>query len=201
MKRSRTSRWSTYNAEKRLLLDFINHCPGKYVIEIGAFRGKTTATLAGAAAIANKQVWVIDPWNGYYDADEAVFQSFLATTRQWKRWITVVRSKSQDAQLSTEMIGKCALVFIDGDHAGDAPYQDMRKFWPFVSNGGVMAIHDYFDARHRLFVQRGVQRFIAEQPRPLTLMTLQVFATDAERKRHQTRHSTPGIAWFKKESI
>lgn len=193
-------RSSTYPPEREFLVDCVSECPGEYVIEVGSFYGSTTVQLADAASRCGKRVIAIDPWSGYYSADETVYQSFLGRIQPWSDHITVCRLGSQDVEIQKHWLGNAALVFIDGDHDRDAPYLDIIKFWPCVSNGGILAVHDYYDARHWRFVQHAVQRFIDRLPKPQTLQLMRYYPTDDELRAHGAKEGQAGIAWLRKES-
>ncbi len=193
-------RGSTYPPEREFLVDCVSECPGDYVIEVGAFYGSTTVLLADAAAQCGKHIIAIDPWSGYYDAGESVYQIFLGRIGQWSEHITVFRLPSQDVEIHERWLENAALVFVDGDHDRDAPYRDMIKFWPCVSQGGILAVHDYYDAKHWPFVQHAVQRFIDDLPKPQTLHLLRYYPTSQELRAHGATKGQAGIAWLRKES-
>ena len=196
-------RYSTYEAEKTTLLDFITDRPGHYVIEIGAFQGATTVRLADAVSRVGKHLIAIDPWNGYYSADEEIYRSFLHNIAPWNDHVTVLRTTSQDAVLPSVVLENAALVFVDGDHAGEAPYNDMVKFWPYVAIGGVLAVHDYFDRLLGTNVSAAVDRFVRNLPPPQNLFLLRVYPTDWERRRHRSTRADniAGLAWIVKDAI
>ena len=196
-------RYSTYEAEKATLLQFIPDRSGHYVIEIGGFQGATTVRLAEAASRVGKHLVVVDPWNGYYSADEQIYQSFLRNIAPWRQFITVLRTTSQDAVLPQEAFQNACLVFVDGDHDGEAPYDDMVKFWPYVAPGGVLAVHDYFDHRLGANVSAAVDRFVRNLAPPQNLFLLRVYPTDWERRRHRSTRAEniAGLAWIVKDTI
>ena len=192
---------STYDAERQFLRDCIVTCPGQYVIEVGAYRGATTVHLAECARQVGKHVYVVDPWAGKYGADEQVYNAFQKATAWWFDVITVVRTTSQLAVLPGALLNTC-VAFVDADHAGEAPYNDMVKFWPYVAHGGVLAIHDYFDRVHGPGVSACVDRFAASLPAPQTLHLLKYFPTPEERRQHRTKRSgITGLAWIRKGTV
>lgn len=193
-------RASTYPPERQFLVDCVSECPGEYVIEVGSFYGSTTVHLANAAAQCGKRVIAIDPWSGYYSADNTVYHSFMARIQPWIDRITVIRLPSQDVKIQKQWLNNAALVFIDGDHDREAPYWDMMKYWQCVSSGGILAAHDYYDARHWKFVQDAVQRFIDHLPKPQTLHLMRYYPTDDELRAHGAKEGQAGIAWLHKES-
>lgn len=193
-------RSSTYSAERKFLVDCVANCIGKYVLEIGALYGATTCALAEAAVNAGKHVVTIDPWDGTYAADDAVYDTFLENIEPYRQLVTVIRQRSDDADIPAWLLNSCCLVFIDGFHEGDQPHRDLVKFWPCVAVGGIVALHDYYSKRHRTVVQEAVRKFVEERPRPQSLWTLRYYPSRAEYKAHRQRGGEAGLAWIVKEA-
>jgi len=194
-------RYSAYAAERRVLTDVIARRSGRFVIEIGAYKGATTVHLAAAARTVGKEVYVIDPWPERRRVGERAYQDFLRNTAQFSDIIHVVRESSQTAHLPISLAGDVCLVFIDGDHSCDAAFADMVKYWPLISAGGVMAAHDYYDARHGVAVSAAIERFVSALSPPQNLHTLKVYPTDRELYRHRAKGPTQvgGLAWIVKD--
>ena len=114
------------------------------IVEIGSFRGKSTAYLAqGSKDGHGAPVFAIDPWdlpgNVYgkhgFTAPEVreVFESQLRAARLWSR-VTPIKAFSVDAASawSGPPIG---LLFIDGDHTEPAIRADLAAWTPHLAHG------------------------------------------------------------------
>ena len=127
------------------------------VVEVGSFKGKSTAYLAaGAKDGAGAHVWAVDPWdlpgNVYgkhgYNAPvvRETFERQLRSLRLWAR-VTAVRSFSADAAAAWDgpPIG---LLFIDGDHTERAVRADLAAWSPHLAPSHVVAFDDYDTKRN-----------------------------------------------------
>lgn len=122
------------------------------VVEIGSFRGKSTAYLAaGARDGFGAKVFAVDPWdlpgNIYgkhgFTAPEIRedFERQIRACRLWSR-VTPMRSFSTDA--ARDWSGpKVGLLFIDGDHTERAVRADVKAWTPHLADGAVICFDDY----------------------------------------------------------
>ena len=124
-----------------------------YIIEIGCFKGRSTAVLANAVVGV---VYAIDIWyTPMYDpsvllGDGNHFDECLAYRVFWQnmRRMGVDRkivpmignSHWMDRYFKPESID---LIFIDGDHAEHMVLQDIQLYLPKLRKGGVMCGDDY----------------------------------------------------------
>lgn len=119
------------------------------IVEIGSFRGKSTAFLAsGAKAGGGAHVFAVDPWdlpgNVYgkhgYSAPivREQFEEQLRAAKLWSR-VTPIQAFSVDAAGDWDgpPIG---LLFIDGDH--DAVAADFAAWQPHLADEHVVALDD-----------------------------------------------------------
>jgi hypothetical protein len=139
------------------------------IVEIGAYKGRTSCWLAaGARDGKGAQVTSIDPWNLsegrstlYASAREhdkylAAYETFLKQTDGYAIWS--IRAFSLDvARRWNEPIG---LLYLDGDHSFEAVCADYAAWSPFIVKGGWIALHDYGNPR------LGVRRAVDEVIRP-----------------------------------
>lgn len=140
--------------------------PNTIILEIGAYRGKSTVTLALGAKAGNKnRVYSVDPhlpfewrkdhWIPYGSEDQAVFYKNLTDVGVGDAVYTISLTSAQAAKAWDEK--NIGLLWIDGNHAYEHVVQDLRVWLPFVVDGGTIAFHD--------FELRGVRRAIREARR------------------------------------
>lgn len=119
------------------------------IVEIGSFRGKSTAFLASGSKGA--KVYAVDPWDlagnvtgrfGFADpSTREVFERQLRACRLWSK-VTPIQAFSTDAakEWSGPPIG---LLFVDGDHTETAVRADLDAWSPHLAPGAVVAFDDY----------------------------------------------------------
>jgi hypothetical protein len=119
------------------------------IVEIGSYRGKSTAFLAdGAKRGLGAQVWAVDPWglagnvagrHGFTEAREA-FEAQLRACRLWSR-VTPVEAFSTDAAAAWSG-PEVELLYIDGDHAEAAVRADVAAWTPHLAADHVIVFDD-----------------------------------------------------------
>jgi hypothetical protein len=120
-------------------------------VEIGSFKGKSTAFLAtGAKAGHGAHVYAVDPWdlpgNVYgkhgFTAPEVreAFEAQLRACRVWGQ-VTPIRAFSTDA--ARDWTGpQIGLLYIDGDHSEEAVRADVLAWTQHLADGHVLVFDD-----------------------------------------------------------
>jgi MMP 1-O-methyltransferase len=131
------------------------------VLEIGSYCGKSTIYLAAGARTAGQPVITVDHHRGseehqpgweYHDPDLVdprtgrldtlpALRATLAAAGLEDHVVVVVGRSAAVARLWRTPLG---LVFIDGGHTEQAAVTDYQSWAPWVTPGGVLAIHDVF---------------------------------------------------------
>jgi predicted O-methyltransferase YrrM len=135
------------------LYHLARECPsGLAIVEIGSFRGKSTAFLAAGGRDGHgAKVTAVDPWdlpgNPYgkhgYSAPE-VREAFEAQLRSVGLWSRVTARRAFSADAAAAWSGrKIGLLYIDGDHTEEGVRADVDAWAPHLAPGGVMAFDDY----------------------------------------------------------
>jgi predicted O-methyltransferase YrrM len=121
--------WSALRATDQL--------EGSRVVEIGAYRGVTTAYFARHAG---RPVVAVDPFIGYGGSTEdlAVFQTNTAGLTQASH----VRETSGRGRAAWPHGPSISLVFIDAVHDYANTRFDVATWLPLVMSGGIIALHD-----------------------------------------------------------
>ena len=76
------------------------------------------------------------------DADsivEGVYQEVLARMKRFGERFKLIRATSEEAKWSEPL----DFVYIDGDHSYEAVLIDIKKWYPLLRTGGIIAGHDY----------------------------------------------------------
>ena len=126
---------------------------GSHFVEVGAWKGKSTAFLAVEIARSGKQIKfdVVDTWRGsqetYHQADpmvvaDTLFEHFLQNLEPVKQYFTPVRGYSTEV---AKQYADCSLdlVMLDASHDYDNVLADIRAWYPKVKSGGILAGDDY----------------------------------------------------------
>jgi hypothetical protein len=139
--------------------------PGRCIVEIGAYRGRSACHLAegarwaaGAAPPAlvfSVDLWQEAPWEQY--ADPANRQAFDDAIMAFALDECVVALQGQSAIIGPGWSGPpVGLLFLDGDHTFEAVAADYRAWQIHIASGGFLALHDAVDP------DWGVRRAIEE---------------------------------------
>lgn len=127
------------------------------IVEIGAFKGKSTAWLAEAARRTGKRLVSIDP-HLFGSHDE-----FMKTVKRFDigSVATLIPSLSHDA--GKDWSGPIAFLWIDGGHDYECVRQDILDFVPHVQPGGVVVFDDV-DPQQFPSVVRAVEELMHTNP-------------------------------------
>ena len=118
--------------------------------EIGVEKGLYTKQLVKANP--ELKMFAIDPWityKGYTSAwNDSIFEDFFLTAQERLKGYNVeyIRKFSMDALADIED-GSLDFVYIDGNHAKPFVEQDIAGWDKKVRSGGIVAGHDYTQAR------------------------------------------------------
>jgi ADP-heptose:LPS heptosyltransferase len=120
-------------------------------VEIGAWKGKSTAFMAVEIANSNKKIefYTIDTWEGskenFEDEDvinKTLYEKFLSNINPVKDFVKIIKSDSVKAADNFEN-ESVDFLFIDGSHEYDDVKKDLIAWFPKVKIGGTIAGHDY----------------------------------------------------------
>ncbi|MFH1046613.1 MAG: class I SAM-dependent methyltransferase [Candidatus Omnitrophota bacterium] len=149
--------------EGRLLYKLVRSLPsGAVLVEIGAFKGKSTCFIAAGIG-KNKEMhfYTIDTW--YNDAMPQgrgdIYDEFLANIAEYKDRIEPIRGYSYEVVVNWPPERQIDFLWIDADHSYEGCRQDIEDWLPFVKKGGLVLFHDYRDAPGvRLAVDQAVEQ-------------------------------------------
>jgi predicted O-methyltransferase YrrM len=136
-------------------------CAKGEILEVGAFRGKSSIVLAMASQLAGQEkIYSCDPLNCDAPASHPVS---IAIRKELDR--NLARKKVDDRvefhqmfshDLSMTWSKPIRMLWLDGDHHLDAVRQDLQDFGRYLTDGAIVAMHDV------LSVWDGVGRVFAE---------------------------------------
>ena len=134
------SGWSVHQKPTELILlsDFLKKDKIKKILEIGSANGGTAvywANMMGDDGI----VYSIDiiPIEKCYRGSE------------FEKQIVEILGDSHDQSFKQKIfdeVGKVDMLFIDGDHSYEGVKEDFNSFYPLVSEGGFIVLHDIIDS-------------------------------------------------------
>lgn len=134
---------------------------GATIVEIGTYKGRSTASIGLACVGTSKRLFSIDT----FDGNESDFQGpgRRAFFLEWRS--TVVRLDLEP--YVTPVVGDSRVVsrgwkdpidflFIDASHVYEDVVQDFDNLFPYVVDGGVVALHDVgtHDGPTRVWAER-----------------------------------------------
>lgn len=121
------------------------------VLEIGAFRGKSTVLLAKAAALAGD--WTIHSCDPLTWSEAAIPPTpaearadFDANLRRCGVLEQVKFYQTTSTELGREWNRPLRMLWVDGDHSYDGVKSDLQLFLPHLEDGGILLMHDVLSA-------------------------------------------------------
>lgn len=141
--------WFTYPEFYKLIVE--KFPSGSHFVEIGCWKGKSSAFMAVEIANSGKKIKFdcIDTWLGseeHLDDDfiknNTLYELFLNNMKPLNAFFTPIKMLSIEA---SKMYKDNSLdfVFIDGDHSYDGVLSDIKHWEPKVKVGGIISGHDY----------------------------------------------------------
>lgn len=141
--------------EARFLFWLAGRVPvGGLALEIGSFKGKSSASLA-AGLKPGARLACIDTWQNKampYDQPVDVLPEFMLNVKNYRDFIETYRGTS--VEVAAEWSRPLDLLFIDGDHSYEGCSTDLKAWLSFLKPGGWVAFHDSSE--------EGVARAISE---------------------------------------
>lgn len=169
--------------KEAMTLFFFAYHPTKEgrVVEIGSFKGKSTAWIATAIKLVsiNDKVVAIDPHINVGEG-EAVpkyeepssYEAFLKNLEKLSLldYVEPIRQTSESAVKTWNE--KIRLLFIDGSHRYEDVLLDLRLWEPWVVEGGIIIVHDTNPDGTLQGVNRAIDEYIKPSKRFKRLLEL-----------------------------
>lgn len=130
------------------------------IVEVGSFKGLSTAWLAaGSRGAGREKVTAVDHFHGSPEhqpgaacataelaAEGTTFNVFQRNLREVELDAQVTPIVADSATAAADWDRPIRLLFIDGDHSYEATRTDFAVWFPFVIEGGIIAFHDIGNA-------------------------------------------------------
>lgn len=127
----------------------------KIVVEVGSYLGASCLFMASALGRRNGRIYCVDTWknDAMSEGSWDTFNFFLNNTKKFSSKITPLRGDS--SKIALDFDSKIDLLFLDGDHSYAGVKSDFDAWFPKLSKGGIILMHDVGWAE-------GVQRVLKE---------------------------------------
>ena len=152
----------TFNIGKRPAIDFIKEKLGTGIVgaEIGVNKGHNALYICNI--IQPKILYLIDPWNNFFDpgSGEIIGETqYIATKKLLEPFSCCRFIKKTSYEANKEFTDTFFdFVYIDADHTYNAVLSDMVGWYPKVKKGGILSGHDFsiisIDKAVKLFCQK-----------------------------------------------
>lgn len=136
--------------QEKFLFDKVKSLPdGAKILEIGAYKGRSTVSMAFACVGTNKRVISIDTFTGMTNGGtkshgNTFFDIWYSNVIRLglAKYVTAMPGLSHERLLQLEQSHKFDFVFIDASHHYVDVLKDLELSYPLVKDGGWMAFHD-----------------------------------------------------------
>jgi predicted O-methyltransferase YrrM len=130
------------------------------IVEIGSWKGRSTAWLAAGARVAGRRVYAIDRHAGSHEDPSAeTLDEFLANISRAGVADAVEPLVMSSSEAAALIHGPVELLFVDGDHSYAGAKADAEIWLRRVIDGGIVAFHDVATAGYdgpRRVVRRSI---------------------------------------------
>lgn len=163
--------WFNFQPLYQETIDNATH--GQNFVEVGAWKGKSSAFMAVEIINSNKNIEfdIIDTWEGSQDetghmedpdvVDNTLFETFCSNLSPVQDYINVIRSDSVEAANIYED-ESVDFVLLDGGHSYEQVKADITAWLPKVKKGGILAGDDYGHVDKRHLPKSGLAKAVDE---------------------------------------
>lgn len=160
--------WFTYPNLYKFFVDTLKD--GSKIVEVGCWKGKSTAFLAVEIINSNKKIdlFAVDTWEGSAEHksnpivyNDQLFNTFMSNIKPVQHIIKPIRMTSLEAARSFKD-NEVDIVFIDAGHNYEDVKADITAWMPKVKQGGIISGHDYSLDSSSKFYWPGVNKAVNE---------------------------------------
>jgi len=152
--------------------DMVEKAPNDAVfVELGAWKGRSTCCMAVEIINSKKTIdfYTVDSWKYVPSTEQPVSSQdmFDEVYREFRKNIMPVKSFVEPivsySYMAAGLFSDASIdfVFIDASHQFEDVSRDIRKWFPKLKKGGIIAGHDFFTSVHP-GVKRAVEGFFPE---------------------------------------
>jgi hypothetical protein len=145
--------WFSYPNFYRSIVEQLED--GDVVVEVGAWKGRSTSFLAVEIANSKKNIlfYVVDTWegsiehkNGHIDYKlNSLYQTFLKNMAPVEEYYFPLKISSLEASKKFKN-NSLKFVFLDASHEYEDVKNDIQSWLPKIKTNGILAGHDYYTA-------------------------------------------------------
>ena len=125
------------------------------IMEIGAFKGRSTVNMGYACVGTQRKIYSLDTWAGnqkdFHITDyEDVWERNIVSNGL-QNYVSPIKGESQESLKNwAELSGglKIDFIFIDGSHVMEDVFKDFQLSFPWLKVGGWVAFHDVEFTHH-----------------------------------------------------
>ena len=118
------------------------------VIEIGVEAGENSRNILRELNV--NKIYLIDPWEEYEDYSDSetertqnkITETLNRCKRNLKKWKDKVVYVREYSSKAADKVPMADFIYIDGNHEYDYVMEDLKKYYPKVKQGGIIAGHD-----------------------------------------------------------
>ncbi len=160
------------------------------VVEIGSWKGMSTAILARTVVDSSGSVFAVDHWMGsegvaHHEVAKttdifSIFKYNLSALGLWDSVHPLVMDSETAAKIFAD--GILDLVFLDSDHRYESVKKDISSWLPKLRNGGILCGHDcegyysdYLEEEKKIIQEHPGDDYIHEIGHPGVIMALHEF--------------------------
>lgn len=144
-------RWFSYPNLYKSIVENLED--GDVIVEVGAWKGRSTSFLAVEIANSKKDIclYVVDTWEGSVEHIEDsvdlgltdLYDTFINNMKPVEQYYFPLKITSEEASKKFKD-NSLKFVFLDGSHEYEDIKSDIKNWLPKVKSDGILAGHDYY---------------------------------------------------------
>jgi GR25 family glycosyltransferase involved in LPS biosynthesis len=140
-------RWFSYPNLYKDIVESLED--GDIIVEVGAWKGRSTSFLAVEIANSKKNVslYVVDTWKGSLEHEgcdlDSLYFTFIENMKAVEKYYFPLHITSEEASKKFKD-NSLKFVFLDASHEYEDVKKDIQNWLPKVKVGGILAGHDYY---------------------------------------------------------
>lgn len=131
------------------------------IVEIGAYKGKSTCFIVEGIGSKDIQFYTIDTWrnDAMEEKNRDVYPEFLHNIKPYRNKVKPLRGYSFEVRKSWPAERKIDFLWIDADHSYEGVKKDIEDWLPLVKKNSFVCFHDWRDFAG---VKKAIDELIAE---------------------------------------
>lgn len=139
-----------HSGQEHILFDLARAAPDGDILEVGCYKGRSTASMGLAILGAAKHIHSIDTFRGLHDNTDDnsanfFMGEFLKNMDDCGLINTVTPMVGYSSDFWNVWDRPLSMLFVDGNHEDSVVRGDVAAFAKWVVPGGIIAMHDVYD--------------------------------------------------------